>query len=184
MTIHLKPMNGDCAAVLSKQTNNGRRRLLSCFVAGRKEASRVRRGGAQYGRYGRAICVKCGLRVGVVLGAYMGKGKEQSGKFIKCHCRFIKTRQKRRTRTTHTHTHTGIICVLCVCVCDKRDETHGAAWGFVLLELQLQLRSRLLYSPSTAVGVIYKSFLAVLWDFATVSFSFWPDTQCTVVQIS
>lgn len=26
--------------------------------------------------------------------------------------------------------------------------------------------------PSTAVGVIYKSFLAVLWDFATVSFSF------------
>lgn len=36
---------------------------------------------------------------------------------------------------------------------------------------------RLQCSPSTAVGVIYKSFLAVLWDFATVSFSFWPDTQ-------
>lgn len=36
-------------------------------------------------------------------------------------------------------------------------------------------------SPSTAVGVIYKSFLAVLWDFATVSFSFWPCLACVCV---
>lgn len=92
------------------------------WQAGRRQAGLG--GGARYGRYGRAICVKCGLRVGVVPGAYMGKGKEQSGKFIKCHCRFIKTRQKRRTRTTHTHTHTGIICVLCVCVCVIRGMRH------------------------------------------------------------
>lgn len=101
-----------------------------------------------------------------------GKGKEQSGKFIKCHCRFIKTRQKRRTRDA------WIICVLymCACVCVIKGMRLNDGAGrreFVLLGRQL----RCLLSPSTAVGVIYKSFLAVLWDFATVSFSFWSETH-------
>lgn len=72
MTIHLKPMNGDCAAVLSKQTNNGRR-LLSCFVTwgGRAKGLRgvARRSTGAWASW--AECVECGLRVGVAHGVWV-----------------------------------------------------------------------------------------------------------------
>lgn len=53
-----------------------------------------------------------------------------------------------------------------------RSEALGFGGGVALVLWQIGRTATLSALPSTAVGVIYKSFLAVLWDFATVSFSF------------